>query len=80
MDYEVQKGDCIAQLIEERIDNQEWKEVEVLEETEQAGKGFGSTGIGLELKETQPTICFLHSNGNHQCFDTADTYQHPIFH
>ena len=52
MDYEVQKGDRIAQLIVERIDDQEWREVEELEETERAEKGFGSTGKGLELKET----------------------------
>jgi len=44
------------------------------------GRGFGSTGIGLELKETEPMICFLHSSGNHEFFNTADTHQHPIFH
>ena len=38
MDYKVQKGDHIAQLIVERKDNQEWQEVEDLEETERAKK------------------------------------------
>jgi len=42
-----------------RIDNQKLKEVDKLSETERAEKGFGSSGTGLELKETQPTIYFF---------------------
>ena len=45
----------------------------MLDETERADRGFGSTGSGLELKETQPMICFLYSNGNHEFYDTIDT-------
>ena len=50
-----------------------------MEETEWAGKGFCTTGIGLELKETQPTICFLPSDQNYEFFDSSDTYQNPTF-
>jgi len=63
MNYEVRKGDLIAQLIVERLDDQDWMEVEELDMTERAEKGFGSSG--LELKEVQPTICFLQADGNH---------------
>ena len=49
----------------------------MLDEMERADGGFGSTGLGLELKETQPMICFLYSDGNHEFYDTLDTYQHP---
>ena len=77
-DFEVKKGDRIAQLIVERIDDQDWMEVDRLDETERAGKGFGSTGSGLELKEVQPTICFLQADGNHQFYDSSDMDHHPI--
>jgi len=56
LDYEVKIGERIAQLVVERIDDQDWMEVDGLEGTESVGKGFSSTGTGLELKETQPTI------------------------
>jgi len=78
LDYEVKIGERIAQLVVERIDNQHWIEVDGLDETERAGKGFGSTGTGLELKETQPMICFLQANGNHEFYDSSDINQHPI--
>jgi len=51
-----------------------------LDETERAGKCFSSSGTGLELKETQPTICFLHADGNHQFYDSPDINQHSILH
>ena len=76
-DYEIKTGDRIAQLIVEKIVDQDWENVEMLDETERADGGFGSTGLGLELKETQPMICFLYSDGNHEFYDTLDTYQHP---
>ena len=57
--------------------NQDWEDVEMLDETERGDRGFGSTGLGLELKETQPMICFLYFDGNHEFYDTLDTYQHP---
>ena len=77
VDYEVRKGDRIAQLIVEKLDDQDWMEVDGLDETERAGKGFGSSGLGTELKEVPPTICFLHANGNHQFYDSFDINQHP---
>ena len=52
LDYEVKIGEHIAQLIVERIDDQEWREIDGLDKTERAGKGFGSSGTGLELKQT----------------------------
>jgi len=78
MDYQVKIGERIVQLIVERIDDQEWMEMDRVDETERAGKGFGSSGTGLELKETQPTICFLQADGNHQFYDSSDINQPPI--
>lgn len=44
-EFEVKKGDRIAQLILERIVTPEVKEVDSLEETVRGNGGFGSTGI-----------------------------------
>ena len=74
------KGDRIAQLIVERLDDQDWMEVEELDVTDRAEKGFGLSGLGVELKEVQPTICFLQADGNHQLYDPFDIDQHPISH
>ena len=78
MNYEVRKGDLRAQLIVERLDDQDWMEVEGLDVTERAEKGFGSSGLGTELKEVQPMICFLQADGNHQFYDPFDINQHPV--
>ena len=78
INYEVRKGDRIAQLIVERLNDQEWMEVDGLDETETAEKGFGSSRISTELKEVQPMIWFLHADGNHQYYDPYDINQHPI--
>ena len=78
LDYEVKIGERIAQLVVERIDDQDWMEVDGLDETERAEKGFGSTGTGLELKESQPTICFFQAEGNQEFYDSSDINQHPI--
>jgi len=78
MNYEVRKGDRIAQLIVERWDDQDWMEVEGLDVTERAKKGFGSSRLGAELKEVQPTIFFLQADGNHQFYDPFDINQHPV--
>ena len=43
-------GDCIAQLILERIDTPPVQEVQDLAGTEHGTGGFGSTGIGLGEK------------------------------
>jgi len=80
IDYEVRKDDRIAQLIVEWLDDQDWLKVEGLDVTERAEKGFGSSGLGAELKEVQPTICFLQADGNHQLYDPFDIDQHPISH
>jgi len=78
LDYEVKIGERIAQLVVERIDGQDWMEVDGLDETEKAGKGFVSTGTGLELKETQPMICFDQANANHEFYDSSDINQQRI--
>jgi len=78
MDYEVRKGDPISQLIVERLDDQDWMEVEELDVMERAEKGFGSSGLGVELQELQPKICFLQADGNHQFYDLFDINQHSI--
>ena len=43
-DYEIKKGDRIAQLICEKIEYPEIEEVSSLNSTERGEKGFGSTG------------------------------------
>ena len=44
-DFEVKKGDRVAQMILERITTPECVEVEDLEATERGAGGFGSTGV-----------------------------------
>ena len=78
LDYEVSTGDRIAQLTVERLDDQEWMEVEGLDVTERAEKGFSSSGLSTVLKEVQPMICFLHADGNYQFYDPFDIEQHPM--
>ena len=53
-------------------------ELEGLDATERAEKGFGSSRLGAELKEVQPTICFLQVDGSHRFYDPFDINQHPI--
>jgi len=78
INYEVRKGDGIAHLIVERLDDQDWREVEGLDMMERAEKGFGSRGLETELKEVQPTIYFLQADGNYQFYHPFDINQHPI--
>lgn len=42
--YEVQRGDRIAQLVIQRVEQAEWHEVETLDETERGLGGFGHSG------------------------------------
>ena len=51
--YRVEKGDRIAQLIIEKIDNRELQEVTQLDNTNKGDQGFGSsnTTIDQEVKE-----------------------------
>ena len=44
-DFEIKRGDRIAQLICEKIENAEIQEVASLEDTERGANGFGSTGV-----------------------------------
>jgi dUTP pyrophosphatase len=44
-DFEVKKGDRVAQLILERCETPEVEEVGTVESTERGSKGFGSTGV-----------------------------------
>ena len=54
-DYEIKTGDQIAQLIVEKIVHQDWKDVDMLDETDRADKGFSSTGINWIGIERNPT-------------------------
>ena len=42
--FEIQPGERIAQLVIARYEKAEWKEVELLNETNRGAGGFGSTG------------------------------------
>ena len=44
-DFEVKKGDRIAQLILERCETPDIEEVDSLNETQRGSTGFGSTGV-----------------------------------
>jgi len=78
INYKVRKRDWIAQQIVEWLDDEDWIEVEGLDVTESAGKGFGRSGLGTEVTEVQPTICFLQADGNHHLCDSVDINQHLI--
>jgi len=80
LDREFKIGERIAHVIVERIDGHDWIEMDGLDEMERARKGFGSSGAGLELKETQPTICLLQADGNYEFYTSSDNNQHPILH
>ena len=43
-DYDVQRGDRIAQLVIQRVEQAEWHEVEALDDTERGLGGFGHSG------------------------------------
>ena len=49
-----------------------------MDATVSAEKGFGSSRLGAELKEVQPTICFLQPDGNHQFDDPLHINPHSI--
>ena len=53
-DFDIKRGDRIAQLVLERISMAEAIEVEELTLTERGNGGFGSTGIsGVEVKKAR---------------------------
>ena len=43
--YTVERGDRIAQLVIQRVEQVEWREVKELDATERDTFGFGSTGV-----------------------------------
>jgi|UniRef100_A0A6C0I5Y8 dUTP pyrophosphatase len=47
--FEVQKGDRIAQIIFEQFKYPQFKEVDILTETQRSSCGFGSTGLNYIL-------------------------------
>uniref|UniRef100_A0A914PX70 Deoxyuridine 5'-triphosphate nucleotidohydrolase n=1 Tax=Panagrolaimus davidi TaxID=227884 RepID=A0A914PX70_9BILA len=55
-DFQVKKGDRIAQIIAERIANIEMKEVKHLSETKRGTAGFGSTGIDSITTPSETTV------------------------
>jgi len=50
--YRVEKGDRIAQLIIEKVDNWVLQEVTQLEETERGDQGFGSSDTTMDQRVT----------------------------
>ncbi len=44
--FDVRRGDRIAQLVIQRVQDVEWAEVESLDETARNTGGWGSTGVG----------------------------------
>ena len=43
--YTVERGDRIAQLVIQRVEQVDWREVDQLDSTERDTFGFGSTGV-----------------------------------
>ena len=43
--YTVERGDRIAQLVIQRVEQVDWQEVDQLDTTERDSFGFGSTGV-----------------------------------
>jgi len=46
--YQVEKGDQIAQLVIEKIDNRELQEVTQLDDTKRGDQGFGSSNTTMD--------------------------------
>lgn len=44
--FEVRRGDRVAQLVVQRVEEITWREVDELDDTARGTGGFGSTGIG----------------------------------
>jgi len=81
-DCRIQEGDRIAQLIIEKIHTSDIMEVDELELTERADRGFGSTDMSskrtISVTDAQPMICFLQADSNNnEYFDVEDIGNHP---
>ena len=81
IDDRIQAGGRIAQLIIEKIDTSDMMEVDNLEVTERADKGFGSTDMSPKrttpVTDCKPMICFLQANQkDNEYFDVEDMGRH----
>lgn len=54
VDFEVKRGDRIAQLILEKISMADTVEVDDLDDTERGAGGFGSTGVSSNATKSEP--------------------------
>jgi len=65
--YRVEKGDRIAQLIIEQIDNRELQELTQLDETERGDQGFGSSNTTMAQRvkghEAKPKMVITEISG-----------------
>ena len=82
IDCRIQAGDRIAQLIIERIDTSDMMEVDDLEVTGRADRGFGSTDMSPKrttlVTDCELMICFLQANQkNNEYFNAEDMGRHP---
>ena len=66
-DYQVKKGERIAQLITEKIVESECQEVQMLEETKRNDQGFGSTDI------RKTSICEISAKAFGEYYRRKDT-------
>ena len=64
-DFNVKKGDRVAQMIVERIAVPE-REVQSIEETSRGGAGFGSTGLNTALPTAAPAAVSPLQKGGEQ--------------
>jgi len=83
MNYQVQEGDRIAQMIIEKIDMSGIIEVHKLGITDQEDKGFGSTGLlpkrTITVKPVQPIICQLYADSREsRLFSESDIRRNPL--
>lgn len=63
-DFEIKKGDRIAQLILEKVEMANVEQVEELEDTLRGQGGFGSTGVDKELPVGKKQRTISPSNSN----------------
>ena len=81
-DHQFKAGDRIAQIIVEKIQQDEAMEIDELDETERGTEGFGSPDLGLKrlitTKETKVTMCFLNPNPEYnEYLDDEDIERNP---
>jgi len=79
--YEFRGGDRIAQLVVEKIQRHDAREIDNLEDTERRTLGFSSSDIGpkqlIMCKELKVKMCFLNTNPqDNSYFDKEDIHTH----